>query len=413
MRRESHTRAMPPIARKFLALLLAALVPGCLANSYVIPQDAARALVQQPPETRGADVRVVQRIFADEPASAPPVNASTQLVIVPQGQISVGVGGGGGCIDGAGRPCGARSVDAMSRGGGSFGGGAGGGSGVTGGAGVSGGNAGTVAVQPAGGAGTVGVRPASGGSAAASGGSSGGSSSSGSGGGDGLAVVVLIAASALVALVLAGTEGARYDGWAQLHPMHPVHVVGLDGSRAVVPLAQLDAATVEASDELVVSEDEGPFLRLGRAPLNRVGLAYGMEVGAATLRGPRGPVGAGFASHIQFGGFPLHGLGLLFDALLGVGDADAQRIVNAQLSGEVQIVPFGVGLFEFGAYARVGGASPAQAGDAWGLAAGGGVLAQLALTTRLALTVRGGLHWVNDAREDVLGGEGTIGLAVY
>jgi hypothetical protein len=406
---------MPHFVRKTVALLLAALLPGCLANSYVIPRDAARALVQQPPETRSADVRVVQRIFADEPVSAPPVNATTQVVFVPQGQISVGVGGGG-CVGSAGGPCGARSVG-VSRGGGSVGGGSvGGGSGGTVAVQPAGGG-GAVAVQPAGGAGTVGVQPAPGGSAAASGGGSGGGgsggSSSGGGSGDGLAVVLIIAASAVVALVLAGTEGARYDGWAQLHPMHPVHVIGQNGSVGVVPLAQLDAATVEASEELIVSEDEGPFVRLGRAPLNRVGLAYGMEAGTATLRGPRGPVGAGFASHIQLGGFPLHGLGLLFDALLGVGDDEGTSVVNAQLSGEVQVIPFGFGVLELGAFARVGGASPAQLGDPWGLAVGGGVLAQLAITTRLALTVRGGLHWVNDAREDVLGGEGTIGLAIY
>jgi hypothetical protein len=408
---------MPSLAQRLLALVLAALLPGCLANSYVIPREAARALVQQPPETRGADVRVVQRIFADEPVSAPPVNATTQVVFVPQGQISVGVGGGG-CVDPGGRvvPCGGRAMGPAPGGGGTFVGGTGGGGTV---AVQPAGGAGVAAVQPGTGAGTVGVQPAPGGSAAASGGargggaSGGGGSSSGGGSGDGLAVVLIIAASAIVALVLAGTEGARYDGWAQLHPMHPVHVLGQNGSVGVVPLAQLDAATVEASEELIVSENEGPFVRLGRAPLDRVGLAYGMEAGTATLRGRRGPVGAGFASHIQFGGFPLHGLGLLFDALLGVGDENAQSIVNAQLSGEVQVIPFGVGLFEFGAFARVGGASPAQAGDAWGLAVGGGVLAQLALTTRLALTVRGGLHWVNDAREDVLGGEGTIGLAIY
>ncbi len=216
-----------------------------------------------------------------------------------------------------------------------------------------------------------------------------------------------------VALVLAGTEGARYDGWAQLHPMHPVHVLGQDGSATVVPLAQLDAATVEASDELLVSEDEGPFLRLGRAPLDRVGLVYGMEVGLATLRGPRGALGPAFASHIQLGAFPLHGLGLLFDVQLGVGDADGKDIVNAQLSGEVQALPLAFGLLELGVYGRVGGASPAQRGDDWGLAAGGGLLAQLAVTTRLALTLRGGASWVRDAREDVVVGEGTFGVAVY
>ena len=385
-------------AFRLVAVLLALPAAGCLSSTYVIPRADALALTQLAPERRGDSVRVVQEIFADTPERAPSVTGSTQLDLAPRVYVYGGVSGGG-----------------------SVGGGAVGGGTV---AVAPPGGAGTVGVTPGGGtagaaptAGTVGVTPAPGGTAPnpSGGGGTGGGSGGSGGGGDGTAVVVVVvvALSAVVALVLAGTEGARYDGWARLNPMHPVHVLASDGSTSWVPLALLDAQTAAAATELLVSEDEGPFLTLGRAPLNRVGFVYGMEGGVASLRGRRGLTGAAFAAHVQLGFFPLQQLGLLFDTLLGLGDRDGNTLVNAQFGGELQALPLALGPVHLGAFGRVGTASPTQRDERWALSVGGGGLVQLELTTRLALTLRGGATYVNEARGGVITGEGMVGLAVY
>ncbi len=385
-------------AFRLVAVLLALPAAGCLSSTYVIPRADALALTQLAPERRGDSVRVVQEIFADTPERAPSVTGSTQLDLAPRVYVYGGVSGGG-----------------------SVGGGAVGGGTV---AVAPPGGAGTVGVTPGGGtagaaptAGTVGVTPAPGGTAPnpSGGGGTGGGSGGSGGGGEGTAVVVVVvvALSAVVALVLAGTEGARYDGWARLNPMHPVHVLASDGSTSWVPLALLDAQTAAAATELLVSEDEGPFLTLGRAPLNRVGFVYGMEGGVASLRGRRGLTGAAFAAHVQLGFFPLQQLGLLFDTLLGLGDRDGNTLVNAQFGGELQALPLALGPVHLGAFGRVGTASPTQRDERWALSVGGGGLVQLELTTRLALTLRGGATYVNEARGGVITGEGMVGLAVY
>ena len=385
-------------AFRLVAVLLALPAAGCLSSTYVIPRADALALTQLAPERRGDSVRVVQEIFADTPERAPSVTGSTQLDLAPRVYVYGGVSGGG-----------------------SVGGGAVGGGTV---AAAPPGGAGTVGVTPGGGtagaappAGPVGVTPAPGGTAPnpSGGGGTGGGSGGSGGGGDGTAVVVVVvvALSAVVALVLAGTEGARYDGWARLNPMHPVHVLASDGSTSWVPLALLDAQTAAAATELLVSEDEGPFLTLGRAPLNRVGVVYGMEGGVASLRGRRGLTGAAFAAHVQLGFFPLQQLGLLFDTLLGLGDRDGNTLVNAQFGGELQALPLALGPVHLGAFGRVGTASPTQRDERWALSVGGGGLVQLELTTRLALTLRGGATYVNEARGGVITGEGMVGLAVY
>lgn len=393
-------------AFRLVAALLVVPAAGCLSSTYVIPRADALALTQLAPERRGDSVRVVQDIFAETPERAPSVSGSTQLDLTPRVYVFGGVSGGG------------------SVGGGSVGGGAVGGGTV---AVASPGGGGTVGVTPGGGtvgaaptAGTVGATPAPGGAAPggtapnpSGGGGTGGGSGGGSGEGAAVVVVVVVALSAVVALVLAGTEGARYDGWARLNPMHPVHVLASDGSTSWVPLALLDAQTAAAATELLVSEDEGPFVTLGRAPLNRVGFVYGMEGGVASLRGRRGPTGAAFAAHVQLGFFPLQQLGLLFDTLLGLGDRDGNTLVNAQFGGELQALPLALGPVHLGAFGRVGTASPTQRDEPWALSAGGGGLVQLELTTRLALTLRGGATYVNEARGGVVTGEGMVGLAVY
>ena len=99
--------------------------------------------------------------------------------------------------------------------------------------------------------------------------------------------------------------------------------------------------------------------------------------------------------------------------MLGLGDDRGNTVVNAQVGGELQLLPIELGPVQLGAFGRIGSASPSQRDDRWALAGGGGALVQLALTTRLALTLRGGVSYVDDARGEVLAGEGTFGVAIY
>ena len=43
------------------------------------------------------------------------------------------------------------------------------------------------------------------------------------------AAVAFLFAAATAAVTAAVIEGSRFDGWARLHPMHPVHLIGRDG----------------------------------------------------------------------------------------------------------------------------------------------------------------------------------------
>ena len=97
----------------------------------------------------------------------------------------------------------------------------------------------------------------------------------GSGGkaGDGKGAAVAIVVAAAVALVaVAAVEGSRFDGYANLHPMHPVYLVGKDGQRVVMPLAWIDPQTASWAKEGYVRRSEGPWQELERAPLDRARL---------------------------------------------------------------------------------------------------------------------------------------------
>jgi hypothetical protein len=225
-----------------------------------------------------------------------------------------------------------------------------------------------------------------------------------------------IAIAAITAVGLAVTEGARFDGWVELHPSHPVHLYGPGGEWSWVPLAQLDAGTAAWARKSFVREEEGPWRRLGRAPLNRVGFTYSLLLGAAEVEAFDGIERPGFMSHIQVGYHPLQQLGLLFDTGLGWRtDRDYSDIFHSRYSFEIQALPLALGRLHAGGFFQVGAAYrfedfPDGTGvdrARWLLAAGG--MAQLEITTRLALTVRGGVDVIGGAR----GGELTAGVSIY
>lgn len=249
---------------------------------------------------------------------------------------------------------------------------------------------------------------------------SGGKSSGKSGGGfgdlakgkkaDGKAWIFLAAAAAVG---LAATEGARYDGWVKLHPMHPVHLVGPYGEHAVLPLAHLDERSAAWAHHAVVRQGEGPWTSLGRAPLNRQGFTYTVSLGAGEIPVIGLDADPGFVGHIQFGYFPTKRLGFQLD--LGMGwteDENFQTIYTSRTALEVQGHLAKAGPIHAGLFGQVGVASRFDDGigfdDNSNLVGAGGLL-QLELTTRLAITGRVGAtrsfgEWSNE-----LG----VGLSIY
>jgi hypothetical protein len=232
-----------------------------------------------------------------------------------------------------------------------------------------------------------------------------------------------IVLAAVVAVALAATEGARYDGWVSMHPMMPVHLYGPNGEYMVVPLAQLTPELAAWADRAVVRETEGPWAEEGRAPLNRVGFTYSVLFGTAQLpSADESKDGAGFQSHIQFGFFPAQQFGLQLDFALGFRDlkdmnGDKVTLFDGRYSLEADVYPVAVGPLHAGLFGQIGLAQRIEDGgpvngkprDKNGKLFGGGAQAQLDLTTRLALTARVG--YVNVMGEPAF--EGGLGLSIY
>jgi hypothetical protein len=219
--------------------------------------------------------------------------------------------------------------------------------------------------------------------------------------------------AALAALGLAATEGARYDGWVQLHPMHPVHLYGAYGEYTWVPLAQLDPDTAAWATRAFVRPQEGPWTPLGRAPLNRQGFTYSVLVGAGEIPSSVGTNDPGFLGHIQFGYFPTPQLGVLLDLAMGNRlDETADTVFDFRSSLELEYFPVIAGRLHLGGFGQLGLAARTDDGpgvDSRGPLVGGGGLLQIDITTRLAMTLRAGItkvHGVNAA-------EFGLGLSVY
>jgi hypothetical protein len=181
-----------------------------------------------------------------------------------------------------------------------------------------------------------------------------------------------------------------------------------------MPLSRLDPATAAWAERAYVREEEGPWQRLERAPLNRRGWAYGVLLGAGQISSRSGDVDPGFLGHIQLGYFPSHQLGLLFDIALGWRDNERRETVfDSRYALELELLPFSAGILHGGAYGQLGLAAQIEdrAGDRGRneMFAGGGALLQLELTTRLAITGRAGLNFAFDEPTS----EFSLGLSVY
>lgn len=240
----------------------------------------------------------------------------------------------------------------------------------------------------------------------------------GEGGDDGPSAalaVVMVVASAGIGVALAATEGARYDGWVELQPHHPVHLEGPNGEEVWVPLAAIDTAHAAWAEEARISGTEGAVFRLGRAPLDRVGFTYALELGVAETGTIDREGALGFAARTGVGFFPVQQLGLLLG--LGVGIAD--EVVEWRPYLELQAYPLRLGRVHVGAYAQGGYAAGSEdvpdagAADVNGWYAGGGGLVQLDVTTRLAVTLRGGVAVLPEPGNTQVAPEALLGIAIY
>ncbi len=223
----------------------------------------------------------------------------------------------------------------------------------------------------------------------------------------------LIVAS-IVAVGLAATEGARYDGWAQLHPMHPVHLFGWDGGYTWMPLAHITPDVAEWSRRAVVVEGEGPWQPIQRAPLNRRGWTYAVLLGTSEVPLAGGDPARGFMGHIQLGHFFTGELGLVFDIGLGwADDALGNVVYDSRNALELEFLPLDLGILHGGVFGQAGLGrrldDSAAGPDAFGTLVGGGALVQLELTTRLAITGRAGIAQAYGETISDL----TLGLSIY
>jgi hypothetical protein len=225
-----------------------------------------------------------------------------------------------------------------------------------------------------------------------------------------------IVAAIVVGVALVATEGARYDGWVRIHPMMPVHLYGPYGEYMVVPLAQITPEQAAWSRRAVIRETEGPFERLDRAPLDRVGFTYGITVGSAVIPSANGDETAGFMGHISLGVWPTQMVGILGDVGLGWrNNEQGLAVFDGRYALELDVMPVHAGSFHVGGYGQFGFANRVEDrnvvgnGDATTRLFGGGLQGQLEITTRLALTARAGMTWEYGDRVP----EFQLGLSIY
>jgi hypothetical protein len=197
-------------------------------------------------------------------------------------------------------------------------------------------------------------------------------------------------------VALAAGEGAHYDGDIAVAPGQPIYVKDFGGHVTEVPLAELSPGLAAAALEAKVMDDEGYGLRrLGRAPLNRRGGAFRLELGTSTFTYGTSTV-TGPAAHLQLGVFPTHTVGLLADIGLSGGsdsaDPTAGTIVRHSIALELDVLPFTLGRLHAGAFGKGGEAIVGSAGYETGPIAGGGALVEVELTSSMALTMRAGAN---------------------
>lgn len=233
-------------------------------------------------------------------------------------------------------------------------------------------------------------------------------------------LAAVLVTAIVVGAVLAGSEGARYDGWVAVHPHHPLHVLGPRGHR-LIALDELRKGDV-AEDEtavLVGPEGAGTWLR-GRAPLDRQGLTYHVGGGMSGVQLAGDLEGLGGSGELGLGLFPSQLIGFAGRFQFNRGFAHGGDFLVMRAGGEAQALPLDLGWLHLGGYGGAGyewlkaGQGDIAEVDENRLYFQAGVLAELEWTTRLALYLRYGIS------SALLGAPGarwtpdfSIGLTIY
>ena len=414
----------------------APIATGCISNEYIIPREEAWRLTTVPPEVRGQQVHVIQELGsrrADavstdgpswpeaEPWPSPPPpeqeTRDTDVEIEPDGNVNINIsldGPHAGPVGPQGRTTPPHPLGRATASGDSWRGN------PPSGGGISGGGGGWRGSPPGGGSGSgvgwKGVPSPSG----------GGSSGGGSWGGGGDAMIVLAVVLAAIAVVMAislvSSEGVRFDGLAQMSPWQPVHLKQHDGTELVVALGDLSPAALGGVVEAKVMDDEGYGIRtLEHRRLDRSwALAFKLDGGSMTFA--RGAdVRSGIIANMQFGFFIRPWLGLLATAGVGgAGDEFGATITRHNFGFEAQSLPLALGPLQLGGYVNVGTAAIASTASGsgpaeWGNAIGGGILGELQVTSRMALTLRAGANEAFFANSGTTSPAATFtaGIAIY
>ncbi len=352
---------------------------GCTSNEYVIPHEELARLAATPPQQRGARVRVVQEL-GDRRGEPVPVTVAPPEQAPPPGDDQSGP---------------EERIDL------STGGGSGGGSARWQGSGA-----------PAGG-----IHPGGGhGASFHAGGGSGG----GGGNGEAALVVLIVVVAVIAAVGLVSSEGLRFDGFVAMSPAQPVHLRAADGTQATLPIADLSPELAADSVEATVMDDEGYGIsRLDGVPLDRRGGVFKLDSGTIAFGAPGGAA-VGPAMDVQLGLFVSRRVGLVVSLGLAGGSTSATGglIPRHALGAELQALPWALGRVHLGLFAGGGMALTQKVVDGVasyvsGPAAAGGALAELDVTSRMALTLRAGANLAKFDQTWTPAGLLTAGVAVY
>jgi hypothetical protein len=234
--------------------------------------------------------------------------------------------------------------------------------------------------------------------------------------------VVLAAVAVVMAIGLVSSEGVRFDGLAQMSPWQPVHLKQRRGDELVIALGDLSPAALDGVVEAKVMDDEGygmrmlDHLRLDR----RMAPTFKLDGGSMTF-GRNGDVRSGIVANMQFGLFVRPWLGLLLTAGVGgAGDEYGATLTRHTFGFEAQSLPVALGPLQLGGYVNVGAAAIASTATGsgpveWGSEIGGGVLGELQVTSRMALTLRAGANeaYFTDSGTSSPAATITAGIALY
>ena len=237
-------------------------------------------------------------------------------------------------------------------------------------------------------------------------------------------VAIIVVVAVVVAIGLVSSEGVRFDGYVAMSPEQPVHLRAANGQQATIPVADLSPGWVAGTVEAKVMDDEGFGLRrLDCLPLDRRGATFKLDSGTiafdfagVTLAGPAMNVQAGLLLHPEGGAPRQH--------RPRRGRVHRRRgprrglVPRHALGLELQGFPLAWGPVHLGAFGNGGmaitevlvGSTPTYVS---GPSVGGGALAELDLTSRLALTLRAGGSLAKLDQVWTPAGQLTAGVAVY